>query len=147
MRAEAFRGTVEVLDAQGEAPQARGPVGPTPTLNGTVGLLDDLEDLGPEPEERLARRPGRGRLLADPAQVQASRLQRAHAAIERGGHRDDVIDRQRPVGMRGRGAGTGDSERVVGSPSSSTPAIARSDQRTIPRPTPRPARRRRTVPS
>jgi hypothetical protein len=39
-----------------------------------MGLLDQLEDLGAETEERLAWRPGGSGLLADSAQVKAGAL-------------------------------------------------------------------------
>jgi len=103
VRPEDLHGTVEVLDSQGQTPRARGASRSTPTLNDTVGLLDDLEDLGPEPKERLTWCSGRGRLLADRAQIQPGRLECPHAAIERGRERNDVIDRQHPVRMGGRG--------------------------------------------
>ena len=57
-------------------------------------LLDDLEDRRAEAEERLARRARRRRLLADPAQVEAGRLEGGDGAVEVGGDRDDVVERR-----------------------------------------------------
>jgi hypothetical protein len=82
-RSEAPHRGVEVLDNEGKAPQASGPI-PVGVLGGsTLGLLNDLQNLIAKPEEPLARRSRRGWLLADPAEFQTSGLEGADRAIER----------------------------------------------------------------
>ena len=71
-------------------------------LDRVVGFLDQLEDLGAEAEERLARRARGSGLLANPAQVQARALKRVDAAIQGRRGRDDVVDRDDTVRVGGR---------------------------------------------
>jgi hypothetical protein len=102
---EAPHSAIQVLDDKRETPEARRCVASTVLIYDGTRLLDDLEDLAPEPEESLARRPGRRWLLADSAQRQPGRPKSSHAAIERRRHRDDVIDSNDAVGVRGRDDG------------------------------------------
>ncbi len=74
---------------------------PAGALDDLGGLLHHLEDHLAEPEEGLARRSRRSRPLADAAQVEPGRLERAHAAVEIWGHRHDVVDRAHSVGVLG----------------------------------------------
>src|SRR6202040_3285256 len=76
-------------------------------LDDLLRFLHDLEDLRTQPEERLARSTRGGWLLADAAQIEAGLEHQANAAIERRAHRDDVIDRDDPVGMWGCDCGLG----------------------------------------
>ena len=66
-----------------EAPEARR----------VVAALDDLEDVGAEPQERHP--------LVAAAEVEAGVLQRRDGAVERAGEDDDVVDGEGAVGMRG----------------------------------------------
>ena len=69
-------------------------------------LLHDLEDRRAEAEEGLSRRPGRGRLLADPAQVETGALSTATVGRGRGRSRPRGRARRRRWGVRGpRGGG------------------------------------------
>ena len=70
---EARHGAIEVFDRERKTPQPGRPISPS-RLNDVVRLLNDLENLLAKAKERLARRSGWRRQLADPAQLQASRL-------------------------------------------------------------------------
>src|SRR5262245_41091620 len=74
--AERGDGRVEVGADEGEPPEEGGPFRPSPALDRLRWLLDDLEDHRAEAEERLPRRTGGSRLLADSTQVEAGALQR-----------------------------------------------------------------------
>jgi len=142
-------GRVDIGRNERHAPEEGGAVGAPPgALPRLGGLLDHLEDRLAEAEECLARRTRRRRLLADPAQVEACRLERPDRAVQVGGDRDDVVERRDAVGCgAGRGAGGALSEREVARPSRSASATSRNDQPTSPFPAPAPARRTRTSPS
>src|ERR1700724_3052053 len=62
VRAKALRRLLEILDRQRETPEARGMIGSAGAGEPLVGLLDHLEYLPAEPEERLSRG-ARGRWL------------------------------------------------------------------------------------
>ena len=96
----------------------------------------------PEPEERLARRARRRRLLADPAQIEPRRLQRRDAAVEARRDRDHVVDRDaRRWGARSAGAAHGAPERARRQAVEVRAGDARAaTSRTIPRPCARAAR-------
>src|SRR4029077_5606473 len=101
IRPEQLRCLVEIVHQDREAPEARRTVGSPRALDRLVRLLDQLEDLGAEAEERLTWRAGGGWLLANPAQIQARALQCTDAAVKRRGHRHDVVDRDDAVRVGG----------------------------------------------
>ena len=102
MAAQLAHGALEITDQQGQTPEARRTIRSTRALDHLLGLCDQLEDLLAQPEERLARRPRRRRLLAHAAQVKARRPQSPDAAIEVRRDRHDVVDRHHTVRMLGR---------------------------------------------
>ena len=108
-------------------------------------LLDHLEDDPAEAEERLAGSARRSRLVADPSQIEAGRLERRDGAIEVGCDRDNVVDRGDAVRVLGRDR-RGLSESVVARPSSSVDSTPRKDQPARPVPDASAARRIRVSP-
>src|SRR5262245_31954651 len=76
---------------KGEAPEERRTVTARP-FDRLRRLLDDLEDDPAETEEGLTWGAGRGRLLADPAQVEAGDLECCDGALEVRRDDDQMIE-------------------------------------------------------
>ena len=103
MLAERGDSVIEIGGDEGQPPKAHRLIGAAiaACCDHVPGFLHDLEDLGAEAKEGLARCSGRGRLLADPPQIEPGILQRPHGALERWRHRYYVVDRDDPVGVLG----------------------------------------------
>lgn len=68
------------------------------------GHTDDLDDHGPEAEERLTHGRAIGCLgLTDAATAEPDRLERRNRAIQIGAEYDQMVDTRDTVGVSGRG--------------------------------------------
>ncbi|HTR72190.1 MAG TPA: hypothetical protein VMG80_01230 [Solirubrobacteraceae bacterium] len=67
MRLEKSNRPLQILDLDRKTPEACGAIVSAVTFHHLARFFYQLQDLGPQPEERLARRAARSRFFPDPS--------------------------------------------------------------------------------